>query len=397
MMNIPILSIVIPTKNRYKYLKNFVSRVLLFDRHDFEVVIQDNSDTNHEIIQFIDSYKKDPRVRYHYSDWKLDVCANSDLAVSNATGKYICFIGDDDGITEECIDICYWMDENNVDSANCCIAIYDWPDLYKKYYGYTTSGEVRHVNFTSQIFEVNPRTELIAILENGAQIVSHGARLYQGIVKKECLDKLKDFSGSYFPGPVPDMSSAVGIVPFINKHIYVDYPLIIVGSSGRSTAGLGAQKKHQGEINDIPHLPACTAENWSREVPFYWSGPTIWAEGAIQALKNTGNGDLIRHFNFNNLLALCLVYDNKFRVRTIRHIMSRLRRKEISVLAIIYYMIRILFRRIVTLVNNVLINKYFKHSRTSNIVIHKADSISQVMDYFSTKRKTIFYSKGNLG
>jgi len=381
MPNKPLLSIVISTKNRYNYLKILVLRLLQFKRSDFEIIIQDNSNNNKEISTFL-NLTGDDRIKYFYHPEKLDVCANSDLAVGHSQGEYVCFVGDDDGITEESINICYFLKKHDIDSANCNIAIYDWPDLFKKYYGYATSGEVRFQRFTGKITEIDHDKELIKILRFGAQVVRRGVRLYQGIIRKECLDRLKAHTGTYFPGPVPDMSSAIGVIPFIDKHVFVDYPLIIAGSSGKSTAGMGAKKKHQGEIREISHLPLNTADNWSKEIPFYWSGPTIWAEGALQALKNTGQSDLIRYFNFNNVLALCLVYDNDFRMRTIKHIFKNIGTKDVSLLKISYYVVRIWLRRVQSIFL-VLASKISYQSKKSDATTVKADSISQVIDYFS--------------
>ena len=49
----PILSIIIATKNRILYCINVIETILKFDNSDFELVIQDNSDTLelHDYVQ----------------------------------------------------------------------------------------------------------------------------------------------------------------------------------------------------------------------------------------------------------------------------------------------------------------------------------------------------------
>ena len=49
----PIISIVVPTKNRYKYLKQFIILVESFKDERIELFIQDNSDDNSEILEFL--------------------------------------------------------------------------------------------------------------------------------------------------------------------------------------------------------------------------------------------------------------------------------------------------------------------------------------------------------
>jgi glycosyltransferase involved in cell wall biosynthesis len=352
----PVLSVVIPTKNRYDTLKNVAQTLLKWTSKEFELIIQDNSDDNTDFIEFLSNYKSDSRLIYKHTNHNLSVNENCDAAIDLASGEYVCLIGDDDGLIEETIKACQWMKSNDIDSANCNIAIYEWPNLITKYYGDKFTGELRYANFNSTTTQINPQEELITILKNGAQYIKQGARLYQGIISRKSLLKLKEKTGTYFPGPVPDMSSAVGIVPFIKNHVYFDYPLIIAGSSAKSTAGMGAKKKHHGELNDIAFLLKGTADNWSIQLPKYWSAQTIWAEGALKALQNTGNKDLIeKHYNFNRLFALCLMYIPDYRSRTLNHI-KFLKKEEIlhiSYLTIAYNFILISFTRLKSLIQSV--------------------------------------------
>ena len=45
MKDISLLSIVIPTRNREEYCIHALNHILSFDEQDFELIIQDNSDT----------------------------------------------------------------------------------------------------------------------------------------------------------------------------------------------------------------------------------------------------------------------------------------------------------------------------------------------------------------
>lgn len=49
----PLLSIVVPTKNRYIYLFELIKLLASFKRTDFEMVIQDNSTNNKQFIDNI--------------------------------------------------------------------------------------------------------------------------------------------------------------------------------------------------------------------------------------------------------------------------------------------------------------------------------------------------------
>ena len=62
-------------------------------------------------------------------------------------------------------------------------------------------------------------------------------------------------------------------------------PLIISGQSILSAGGQGAEGNHYGEISKIKQLPKNTSKEWSKKVPLYWSGKTIYAESVLKALK----------------------------------------------------------------------------------------------------------------
>lgn len=156
----------------------------------------------------------------------------------------------------------------------------------------------------------------------GAQHDYRNPAPYHGIVSKQCYLRLKRNAGRFFPGPTPDMSSAVGISLNVNKHVFIDWPLIISGTSLLSAGGMGMLGEHIGELENVTSLPRETSDNWTPELPFYWSGPTINAESAIKALEGTNNKDLIKYVNFNRIYALCLMYIPSFRKRTILHVME---------------------------------------------------------------------------
>jgi glycosyltransferase involved in cell wall biosynthesis len=379
--SLPVLSIAIPTKDRYDTLTNVLETLLGWTETEFEIIVHDNSTSNQEILDFLNLHQNDKRLKYFHVQEKLSVNENCDLSIVHATGDYVCLIGDDDGLIEDTIRVCKWMKLHNIDSANCNIAIYDWPSLKSKYYGDYFTGELRINSFSSTYQYIDPQKDLIKTLKNGAQFIVKGPRLYQGIVSKKCLDQLYQHTGTYFPGPVPDMSSAVGIVPYLSSHVYFDYPLIIAGSSAKSTAGQGALKKHHGEIEDIPFLPKDTAANWSKELPRYWSAQTIWAEGALKALSATNNGSLIKYYNFNRLYAACLMYVPDYRDRTMRHINEMAKAGVCSKIGIIYHFILICKNRFITLINSVLKLAKLNFSSTKSI---KLETVGLAIKYLQS-------------
>ena len=83
----PLLSIIVPTRNRANYALNTIG-VALAHCDDAEVVVSDNSD-NDALRSLLQTHVDSGRVLYQHSTEKLDIVANFERALSMATGRYI--------------------------------------------------------------------------------------------------------------------------------------------------------------------------------------------------------------------------------------------------------------------------------------------------------------------
>ena len=76
-MDRPLLSIVIPTKDRYFCLKKFVELFhTVYTTQEIELVISDNSSDNSEFVEFLKELN-DRRIKYAYTKEYLSVCEQS--------------------------------------------------------------------------------------------------------------------------------------------------------------------------------------------------------------------------------------------------------------------------------------------------------------------------------
>lgn len=301
----PLISILIPTKNRYKYLKILIEALSSSENIDFEIVIQDNSDDNASFIEYLNLHSNSS-IKYFYSTGHLSVIENSELAVKNSTGVYTCFIGDDDGVLPAIVEFVKWMHDNKIDAAITNVPQYYWPDVVHNIHNF--SSQLHFTVPTGAITFLNAEKELINCLHKGGITLGRMPRLYHGIVSRTCLENIRLQCGTYFPGPSPDMANSIALSFFAKRFVHFDFPLIIAGTGYQSTGGAGARKQHIGRIEDIPHLPKSTSIYWDSRIPKIWTGQTIWAESAIKAINALGRSDLESEFNFNYLYASFLVF-----------------------------------------------------------------------------------------
>ncbi|KNC94552.1 glycosyltransferase family 2 protein [Trabulsiella odontotermitis] len=299
------LSILIPTKNRSEYLDDILSSILKWERKDFEIIIQDNSDSN-KTRNVVEKYLTDNRVKYYFSSEELSVIDNFEYAVNNSSGNIITAVGDDDGLLPAVMDISDWMLENAADAVLTDKADYVWPDLISKYNsGYNNSKLRLKKKICVEYKKIDPIEELRKVCNHGGTTMGLLPRIYYGLVKKDCLCKVQSLTGQFFPGPSPDMANAISLSLIVNNFYYLQYPAFIAGSSSKSTAGMGLKRKHVGSISEIKHLPKNTLSEWDELIPAFWSGPTIWAQSASCTIKKINPSYAL---NYNYLYARCYVF-----------------------------------------------------------------------------------------
>ena len=297
-----LLSIVVPTKNRYKYLKHLIKLVDNYDLNELELVIQDNSDDNEEIVEYLKEFAHNENIKYYYSSDQLSQSGNSDRAILSSNGEYVCFIGDDDGVTKHIVDCVRFMKKENIDVLMNNIVSYHWPDYYSGS-PLSYSGLITYDNYKNNITHINSKCVLDDIIDKG--FINRGKLplVYHGIVRRRLLDEIYKIGKTFFPGSSPDIANAVSLALTIDTFVYMDFPIVISGASKHHGGGIRAMKNRAAKIEDVPYLPKNAKENWEKNIPRVWTGETVWCESAIKALRYMNREELIKKVNFENMYA----------------------------------------------------------------------------------------------
>jgi glycosyltransferase involved in cell wall biosynthesis len=308
----PLLSIIVPTRNRTEYVKSAIKSVLRIQAREIELVVSDNSDSS-ELRHWVEESLVDSRLVYRRSSGPASMSENYERAVSLASGEYLCLIGDDDGVNPEVVDATRWAKESGLDAlVPSSVTNYVWPDLHMKSKGALQAGELQIRQFKGALAYPDPDTELERCARDAGQNFHRLPKAYYGIVRRSCLDEVKRRAGKYFPGVSPDMAAAISIASCAAKVCFVDYPLFVPGSSANSNAGLSGLNRHLGWLREQPHLEPDCEETWSRIVPKFYSVQTIWGEATVNALRAMGRADMLKRFNVPYLYSLCIVYHPKY-------------------------------------------------------------------------------------
>jgi hypothetical protein len=311
-----LVSIVVATKDRYDTLFDCIRGLLLnYGGDEVEIVVRDNS-ARPQTQRFVDEFGRHGGVVYHHDPVPVSQSENYELAVAAASGRYVTMIGDDDGVAQGLIAVARWMEQHAIDAFFPGFSVYLWPGVAPRLARANATGSLS-LNRFEPPRRVSAAAQRNEVLEAGATTLALLPRLYYGLVARRVLGRLREAAGACFPGPSPDMANAFALSYLVQDYRVAQLPLFIAGNSRASNAGLGLRARHVGEIGELPFLPTDTVARWNPDIPFFWSGQTIWCQSAHAAAQALGRGDEFAAGNdFRHLYARLLVFQPRYLRRT---------------------------------------------------------------------------------
>lgn len=306
MNSTPILSILIPTKNREDYAIKAIYNILAIKDNRFQIIIQDNSDTN-KLESLLTDCLNDHRIKYYYNNEILSFVKNFSLGIANCEGEYVTIIGDDDSINPFIINIAEWASKNAIEAITPSLpCIYYWPQSGVN--SENSNGSLTVLGISCKAKFCDPKKEVIKLLKNGCQnyLSFNLAKAYHGMIKRSVLIEIKNKTGNFIGGLSPDIYLSVAVSLLIKKVLIIDYPLTISGICKTSGSADSATGRHTGKLEQAPHLKGHNSYKWSDKIPSFYSVETIWGDSALAAINDLRLTSLIKYFNIDVISAYCL-------------------------------------------------------------------------------------------
>lgn len=100
----PYFSVIVPTRNRAHLIERAIDSVLSQTYGDWELIIIDDGST--DTTKSVVSEYNDPRIAYFYQDHSERSTARN-LGIEKSSGKYVCFLDDDDEFLSDHLEIFY--------------------------------------------------------------------------------------------------------------------------------------------------------------------------------------------------------------------------------------------------------------------------------------------------
>ncbi len=300
----PLLSILIPTKNRANTAIECIELAIsIGDKDEVEVLVQDCSSSD-ELKVLIDSRGYAGRIQYARQEG-LSMNENWSLAIENSSGKYITIIGDDDAVLPSLMTVVRWANNSGVEAiALSPQSFYGWPDFPEP----DKAGLLLLSAFTGQI-EIRDSAEYLKICCDTGDKYRELPSIYHGIVHRGVLEKIRRRSGKYFDGLSPDFSSAYAIAISVDKYAFANYPATIVGASLKSNWGRNSRNmgyEHQREFRDFEFSPLAPDSR------------SLWSQGAdcmVKSLQAMNRKDLLTHYDIERIYARTICQERGLAVK----------------------------------------------------------------------------------
>lgn len=335
-MGKPLLSVVVPTKDRYKYLKHLIKLIQSYNSDEWEIVVQDNTDDNTEILEFLKELHYSG-CKYFHEKGQLPMTTNADKAILHSDGEYVCFLGDDDGVCPNALEYCKLMKEKGYEALRSNLAEYYWPDAVSNFDG--TQGKVIKPKISGVHTELKTEEVLMDVVNRGFVDRGNLPSVYHGIVARKALDRVYEKCLTFFPGQSPDISNGIAMALAMEKFLMVDDIVTITGASafhGGKTVGM---KKRYPEIKDMVWFRPNAETIWDKRLPKIAVGSIIWAESSIETLRNMGREDVISKIDFETIYKHFAV--NYFPIRKLAYELTK-SHYGLPVYAYLFFMFRVL-------------------------------------------------------
>ncbi len=238
------ISIIIPTRERPRYLPYSIRTALEIADDDIEVVVNDNAsnDETGDVVRAFD----DPRLRYFNTGARVSMRENFNQAVLNSSGDYVIVFGDDDGIlARQFPHLRRILEQHRPDGLSWNRATYVWPEPG---FGKKTGG-VRFYRGSAygQPIAYDPAQNAQALLGCRLADMTPTANIYHGCIARRYLEQVAPARDMFFDGSIPDVNFEYRATLTGGKFLHCDHAFSINGISPVSNGSA-----HKGFAADDP-------------------------------------------------------------------------------------------------------------------------------------------------
>jgi glycosyltransferase involved in cell wall biosynthesis len=288
----PIVSVLIPTRNRGAYLSYAIRSAINIPDEDVEIIVSENYSHDNS-LEVANSFN-DKRLTVLRPDKPLPMHANWEFLLSKSTGEWIYFLGDDDAMMPHAASYLRYITKK----YPACEALVT-PRAY--YFWKSANADLRQfvvkAEFSDQERWIDSKKFLDDLLDAKVYYL-YGPQNYSGGFQRRSLVKrvLNAQNGVYFKSVTPDAYGALMGCVHTYRYLQTGFPVAWVGTSDskHATNTDGAQSKDRTKdffgLHDEDDLVIHRALGELKAYSF----PLVFYEAYLSAIPTTSYRELNR-------------------------------------------------------------------------------------------------------
>lgn len=228
----PLFSVIIPAKNRAKYLHHTLRTCSLQDYERLEVIVADDGSTDETRDVVEDAGIRDPRIRYATAGGSVGMRENFEFALRQVKPGYVIALGADDGLMPRGVEgMRAVLSETRQELLTWAAPVYAYPGAW------TTGGQL--------VMPRQGRTRLVRSADflrrqsvdlNYMGDVESPMFYVKGVVATTLVDRVRQRSpdGRFYSCPTPDGYSGIVLAGEVDTFAFSARPFSIYGASPSS-------------------------------------------------------------------------------------------------------------------------------------------------------------------
>ena len=239
----PLFTVIIPQKNRAEYLIHTLRTCMIQDYPNCEFIVADDCSDDNSVEMVRDLQKKDPRIKLIAHEHHVGMRDNFESALSAVRPGYVMALGGDDGLVPGCFWRMYEIIKETGTQLLC------WTTTIFKY-PYKEEGKAKFIIQKRKgkgYRWIKSEDFLNKIAKTFNYQIPECPMFYmQGVASTELVDRVKARTpdGYFYYCPTPDGFSGVVLAGEVEKYVFTNEPLAVVGSTTKSQ-GLNYQRKDE--------------------------------------------------------------------------------------------------------------------------------------------------------
>ncbi|MCZ6860236.1 MAG: glycosyltransferase family 2 protein [Alphaproteobacteria bacterium] len=257
------ISLVIPTRERAALLGPCLETALAVPDPDLEIVVSDNASTDGTADLL--AAQTDPRLTAVSPGTRVSMRQNFEAGMAAATGDYVIFIGDDDGVTPAGLAMLRnVLMRHRPEAVSWEMIYYAWPsDRSHQGCGFF---RIKPRSVYGGLEQRSPRRLIAEMCSARVRNYRETANIYHGCVSRELIERVKTANGgTYFAGAIPDVYACIAnLIHMRGDLLWLGHPATFGGASDRSSgasqmaavktpvAGLDELRRFAAEVANDP-------------------------------------------------------------------------------------------------------------------------------------------------